>query len=241
MQLFDVHAHHPAKSASEGVFACFSGFSPQTNAEVIEYARTHENCVFSLGLAPQDVIRTEKPEDLLGDLRQTALNALSDPILSKKFAAIGECGLDYHWGKTEEERAVQRRIFTQVIEFALSIGKPLVIHSRDAESDCIKMLHDAGCNKAMMHCFGGNLEEAVLAESYGYLISIPPLPSKERKKIIKSLKLQSLVAETDAPYIGKICADAGKSVEMVAKYREITIEEALASTYADASSFFNLG
>lgn len=241
MQLFDVHAHHPAKTAGDGVFSCFSGFSPQTNAEVMDYCRTHENCVFSLGLAPQDAIRSDKPEELLADLKEKTKIAQSDPSLANKFSAIGECGLDYHWAKKEEEREAERIIFSQVVEFANSINKPLVIHSRDAEADCIEMLHDAGCEKVLLHCFGGNLEQATLASSYGWLISVPPIPSKERKRIIKGLPITSLVAETDAPYMGKTCADAQKSAEMIAKYREMGKDEVLRATCANAASFFNLG
>ena len=240
-RLFDVHAHHPSKTASGGIFACFSGFNPKTNSEVLDYCRTHGNCVFSLGLAPQEAIRAPNPQLLLDDLKEKCKIAAGDALLANKFAAIGECGLDYHWGKKEEERQLQKEIFASVISLAKSINKPLVIHSRDAEGDCIKILHEAGCKKVLMHCFGGNLEEALLASSYGFLISIPPLPSKERKKVIKGLQITSIVAETDAPYIGKTCEDAKKSVEMIAQYRGIRVEGAMGRASKNAASFFALG
>ncbi len=251
MQLFDVHAHHPGKTAhgatnpalppSTPIFACFSGFSPQTNGEVMDFALTHDNCVFSLGLAPQDVIRTGNPQALFSDFKAKVEDAMAHPVLSKKFAAIGECGLDYHWGKKEQERKLQRGIFEQVIEYAKQIRKPLVIHSRDAEEDCMEMLSGAGCKHVLMHCYGGDLKGALFAQGHGWLISIPPVPSKERKRIIKELDITSLVAESDAPYIGKTCHDAAKSVEMIAKHKGMETDGALRATNANAASFFKPG
>ncbi len=242
--LFDVHLHHPKTTvlAPPGTSLKFvaSGFSPATNAEVMEYSKNNAS-FFSLGLAPQDVIRAENPDALFDDLKAKVAEAKANPALSPRFVAIGECGLDHHWAKNENEKEEERRIFSQVIEFAKSINKPLVIHSRDAEGDCIKMLHDASCKKALLHCFGGSLEQALLASSYGWLVSIPPVPSKERKKIITALPISSLVVESDAPYIGKMSSDTLKSAEMVAKYKGISIGECLSATYANACAFFGVG
>jgi len=241
-QLFDVHAHHPLKSIlpTDTHFACVSGFSPQTNDEVVEYAATHWNCCFSLGLAPQDVIRSENPEALLDDLKEKAKAALSDPALKGKFVAIGECGLDYHWAKKEEEHEKERVIFAKVIEFANSINKPLVIHSRDAEEDCIRMLHDAGCKNVLMHCFGGDEIPARLAASCGFLISIPPISGKTRKKVIKELPVSSIVIESDAPYIGKMSSDTMKSAELVAREKGMRVRDVLKATGENASRFFGV-
>ena len=91
---------------------------------------------------------------------------------------------------------------------------------------------------AIMHCFGGKLAQAEVAAGAGFLISIPPQPNSERKKIIKSLPISSLVVESDAPYIGKTSADAMRAADMISRYKEMRLEEVLEMTAANARGFF---
>ncbi len=264
--LFDVHTHHPEKTA-QGAKHEFvaSGFSLESNEEVMAFARAHP-CFFSLGLGPQEIQRKEKYPDLqkaVSEAEKQMEKAKADPLLSKKFVAIGEVVLDKHWGKTAEERERQFAAFERMISLAGRMMLPLIIHSRDAESECIrqllaaKALHAAGEGRTasagareaaaqappfrvLMHCFGGKLEEAKMAADAGWLISIPPRPNSERKKIIKELPLSSLVVESDAPYIGKRSEDALKSAEMIARYREMGLEDVLEATGRNARRFFGL-
>jgi TatD DNase family protein len=161
-----------------------------------------------------------------------------------------------------------------MIALSKELNLPLVIHSRDAEGDCIKQLlaaqhlhaaHHSSANEAagapahpgepptpsssssshlrvLMHCFGGSLEQAQVCTEAGWLISIPPVPSKERKKIIAALPLSSLVIESDAPYIGKESGlGALKSAELIAKYGGHSLDEVVKQTAENAQKFFGIG
>ncbi len=246
--LFDVHTHHPEKTTAEagGIPShsfVASGFNRESNEEVIAFSRAH-GCLFSLGIGPQEIQRTEKYPDLEGaisEVEKQLAGVHADPALSRRFVAVGEVGLDKHWGKTTEDRERQFFAFERMISLAGKLGRPLVIHSRDAENECFRQLHAAHCEKVIMHCFGGKLEEAKRCADAGWLISIPPQANSERKKIIKALGISSLVIESDAPYIGKMSADALKSAEMISRYKEMKLEDVLGATAGNARNFFCIG
>lgn len=242
-RLFDVHTHHPAKTAdgAEHKFVA-SGFSSESNEEVIAYSRAH-GCLFSLGLGPQEIQREDRYPDIeegIGAVEKQAERAMADATLRARLVAIGEVGLDKHWGKTTEERERQFYAFERMMRLAGKLDLPLIVHSRDAESECIRLLLAAKFPRVIMHCFGGKLEQAKQVADAGWLISIPPQPNSERKKIIKELPLTSLVIESDAPYIGKRSEDALESARMIARYRGIEVEKALEMTRENAKRIFGL-
>ncbi|MCL6088598.1 MAG: TatD family hydrolase, partial [Candidatus Marsarchaeota archaeon] len=185
IRLFDVHTHHPAKTSADAKHSYVaSGFSFESNEEVMGFARSHA-CFFSLGLGPQEIQRKEKYPDLqkaMEEVEKQVGKARADPLLSKKFVAVGEVGLDKHWGKTTEDRGRQFVAFERMISLAGRLSLPLVVHSRDAESECIRQLlaaahlHSSSGHSlnVLMHCFGGKLQEAKIAADAGWLISIPP-------------------------------------------------------------------
>ncbi len=91
-----------------------------------------------------------------------------------------------------------------------------------------------------MHCFAGTKEQAQKAVELGGHVSIPPMRSKERKKLIKSLAIENLLAETDAPYIGKRPEDVAASIAMIAEIRGISQQEAEKATFDNALRFFRV-
>lgn len=242
--LFDVHAHHPEKwGASATHQFCASGFSFESNAELIRLAPTFSRGVFSLGLGPQEIQRAEKYPNLeagISAVEKQVASALASPILRARFVAVGEVGLDNHWGKTPDERERQFSAFERMIALAKKNSLPLVIHSRDAEKECIQQLLAANCTRVLLHCFGGTLAQAQVAAAAGWLISIPPVPTSERKKIIRDIPIASLVLESDAPYIGKTSAHgAWKSAQMVAQYKGLAPDDVVRQTSKNANLFFS--
>jgi TatD DNase family protein len=207
----------------------------------------------AIGLGPQEIQRADRYPDLeaaIAQVEEQARTVRAHPALSSRLVAIGEVGLDNHWGKLPDERSRQFAAFERMIALSRSLDLPLVIHSRDAEGDCIKQLlaadhlHSSASSarlRVLMHCFGGSLEQAQTCAAAGWLISIPPVPSKERKKIIAALPLSSLVVESDAPYIGKESGlGALKSAEMIAKYQGAPVEEVVRATAQSAQAFFRI-
>jgi TatD DNase family protein len=137
----------------------------------------------------------------------SALELMSSLIRSNRgrIVGVGEAGLDYYWVKDEAGRAAERMLFRRMADLSVELGLPIVVHSRDAESDCINILEERKL-RAIMHCFSGTLEEARRAVDLGCVISIPAnvASSKTRQKLVRGLPLESLVLETDAPYMSPL-------------------------------------
>ncbi|MEM3373053.1 MAG: TatD family hydrolase [Candidatus Anstonellales archaeon] len=180
------------------------------------------NIKYAIGIAPQELI--------FGNFNLHDLEKLSHYIESKKqeFNAIGEIGLDLHYGKTEDLPKMLK-LFEEQLRLAEKFRFPVIIHSRKAEHliyDIVKSYNVKG----IMHAFGGTLEEAKKLVDLGYIISIPPIKSKERKKIIKEIEIESLLVETDYPFIAKDHQEIFNSIKIVSEYKDISEEEVMALT-----------
>jgi TatD DNase family protein len=213
-----------------------SGYSHESNIANSVLSQQYKNVYCCLGISPQHAQQYS---------HESLLHGKWEDFIKKrkgaKLVAIGEVGLDYKWGKTEEEKTRQKACFLRMIGLSSKMGLPLVIHSRDAESACLDTLQSEGAKKFMMHCFGGSAEEAKRAIGLGGIISIPPIRSKERKKVIKEAGIENLVVETDAPYIGKLPTDASKSISMVAEHLGIGEARAAEAALENTKKFFSIG
>jgi TatD DNase family protein len=136
-------------------------------------------------------------------------------VVHPKVVAIGECGLDYFKleGDIEAIRANQRKVFIQQIEFAIKHNKPLMLHLRDGEKkreayeDVYNILREyKGKVKGNVHFFTANLEWAQKFIALGFTISFIGLITyvQDFNKIIKNVPLESLHAETDAPFVAPV-------------------------------------
>lgn len=182
------------------------GTSIAESQAAIALAEAHENVFATVGIAPHD----EQPfaDDTLKQLRDLAQHP--------KVVALGEVGLDYHYNTWPQD--TQRQIFEKQLELAAELGKPVVIHSRDADEDMIKNLAEfaampspkvgegAGVRaRGVMHCFSSTLEMAQQCAALGFLLSIagPITYPKPRAlpAIVKTLALDVLLIETDAPFL----------------------------------------
>ncbi len=159
--------------------------------------------------------------------------------ISENAVGIGEIGLDYHWGKEEIERKYQKEWFLKQIEIAKDGDLPIVIHARDAIGDVLRLLKGFD-GKVMFHFYSGGVEEAKEIIDRGWIISVPPLRSKKRKKVILNTPIEQLVVETDAPYVGKTCEDVVKSIEYIAEIKEMESKEVEGITERNTIKLFRL-
>jgi len=136
--------------------------------------------------------------------------ATAEEILEKikleKVVAIGECGLDYHYDGYD--KAAQESLFREHIRAAQESGLPLIIHSRDADEDMIKILRQEFARKpfkAVMHCFAGGGELLETALELGFYISasgVITYPNAAAlRKLFAIVPLEKLLVETDAPFL----------------------------------------
>jgi len=165
-----------------------------------------------------------------------------------KIVAVGEIGLDYHWIKEKEKREQEVDNFLKLLKLAKEIDKPVLIHSRNAEKPALDILEKERVEKAIMHCFSGSMEEALRAIDLGYLISIPTnlVRSKQKQEFATKLPLDSIILETDAPYLSPEPDTVNEPVNVVqsarkiAELREIPLEEVEKTTTKTAKEFFRI-
>ena len=177
-------------------------------------------------------------------------SALVEAALHPKVIAIGECGLDYYYDKSD--RAAQRQRFQAHIDAARETGLPLVVHTREAEADTAEMLTNAvkqGGVTGVLHCFTGSADLAHKALDIGFFISLSGIVTfknaRELQETAKTIPLDRLLVETDSPFLapvphrGKTCEPAfvADTATFVAELRGEKLE-ALAD--ATTANFFKL-
>ena len=176
---------------------------------VIAVADHHPDVWASIGVHPHEA-------DAHPDLGAAMLvEAARHP----RVIAIGECGLDYHYDKSD--RGAQRECFAAHIVAARGTGLPLVIHTRDAEQDTADMLARAageGGVRGVLHCFTGSAELARTALGLGFYISLSGIVTfrnaADLQQVAKAVPDERLLVETDAPFLapvpnrGKVCEPA---------------------------------
>ena len=123
-----------------------------------------------------------------------------------KFVGIGETGLDYHY--TAESADIQQQSLRIHIEAARRTGLPLIIHSRAADDDMVRILteeHRAGAFACVMHCFSSGAELAKTAVDLGFYLSMSGIAafprSQEVRDIFAAAPVERILVETDAPYL----------------------------------------
>ena len=123
----------------------------------------------------------------------------------KKIVGIGEIGLDYHYHNIDKTE--QQKVFIDQLKLARKLGLPVVIHTRDATDDTLKILLKYGQGlEGVLHCFSGSPEFAMTCiNNLGFYISIAgPVTFKNARvpiEVIKKVPLDKLLIETDCPYL----------------------------------------
>jgi len=176
--------------------------------------------------------------------------ALAEACANPRVIAIGECGLDYHYDKSD--RSAQRDRFEAHIEAARQSGLPLVVHTRDAEVDTAEILGRAvrdGAVAGVLHCFTGTADLARKALDFGFFISLSGIVTfknaKDLQDTTKWLPSDRILVETDSPFLapvphrGQTCEPAfvADTAAFVANLRDEELD-----TFANATTanFFRL-
>ena len=196
----------------------------------------------SVGVHPDSAL-TKLDKIQVDDL----LKATENPFV----VAIGECGLDYHYGADYKE--AQKEMFSRHVEAAGKSNMPIMIHQREAEKDMLEILRQ-GKEKyptltGVIHCFTSNADFALAVDELGFYISASGIitfkSALEIAEVFKNYPIERILIETDSPYLapvpyrGKINEPAYvvKTAEKLAELRGISIEEIAEIT---TRNFYNL-
>lgn len=218
------------------------GFNDETMTSTIALAEKYPFVYAAVGWHPQDA----------KDMTPAGLERVRQLAKHPKVVAIGEIGLDYYWDTSPKD--VQHDVFRQQIRLAKQVGKPIVIHNRDAHEDVIRILREEGAAEVggVMHCYSGSWETAQQCLAMNFYISFGgPVTfknAKQPKEVLKQVPLDRLLIETDAPYLTPHPFRGQRNetsyvrlvAEEAANLKEMPLERLAAITSANARRLFRL-
>jgi len=196
-------------------------------------------CFAMMGLHPCSVKENYKEE----------LEMVYHWLQQRKFAAIGEIGLDLYWDKTFIDQ--QYESFHRQIEWALQFDLPVVLHTREAVQQSIDVIKEyAGKNlRGIFHCFGGTLRNAMDIIGTGFYLGIGGVVTYKNSglaEVIKEIDIKNIVLETDAPYLTPVPFRGKRNessylkyiVQKIAEIKNISAEEVAEITTNNAEKVF---
>ena len=216
MALIDTHTHldfpqfdHDREEVIERALAAGVEIIVNVGADLassrasVVLAEQYPAIYAAVGVHPHDAKAVSERE--LGELRELATHP--------KVVAIGEIGLDFYRDLSPRER--QRQVFRQQLALAVEVGKPVIIHDREAHGEMRDILRDwvrslpanspLAHHPGTLHCFSGDLDMAQEMVALGFFIGVDgPLTYQNARRlpeIVRALPLECLVIETDAPYL----------------------------------------
>lgn len=162
----------------------------------LELALTHDGIRSTAGIHPHEAVHADA----------AALARVADLLERPEVVAVGETGLDYHYDHSPQD--AQRRAFAHHLELSLRTGKPVVVHSRDADQDTAAMIGEAGREvRGVLHCFAGGaslLEAALLLDWYVSFSGMVTFRSWEGEALLRRVPADRLLIETDSPYLAPV-------------------------------------
>ncbi len=209
--------------------------------KVLALAEQHKNLYASVGVHPD-----------YPDLREPSVPELVELAQHPKVVAIGETGLDYY--RLTGDLEWQRERFRVHIRAARGSGKPLIIHTRSASADTLRLMREEGAEKAggVMHCFTETWEVAQAALAMGFHISFSGIvtfkSARDLKEVARQVPLDRLLVETDSPYLAPV-PYRGKTnqpgwvkhvAEEVARLQDRSFAEIAQATTGNFYKLFNI-
>jgi TatD DNase family protein len=184
------------ESGVERMLAIGTGDGPPDLEAGLRLARQHPFMYATVGVHPHNAAKAT-PETF------AALESLAG---EPKVLAVGEIGLDYHYDFSP--RDVQREAFIAQMELAARAGKPIVIHTREAWDDTLRLLREHWHGAGVMHCFSGGAAEARQALDLGFHLAfggVLTFPKADNvREAARIAPEDRLLVETDAPYLAPV-------------------------------------
>lgn len=258
MDLIDSHAHIDfpqfdddrdamlARARAAGVntiLAIGVGPGPEKLDAAIPYAEAHDWIYTTVGVHPHEA----------KEVTPAHLETLARLAQHPKVIAWGEIGLDYFYDHSP--RDIQQYVFRQQMELARAAKLPIIIHCRDAWTDCLNFLEEAWKSTGLggvLHCFTSTIEDARRGLDMGFLVSFTgnlTYPKAQNiREVAKALPLEKILIETDSPYLAPQAfrgkrnepAYVAEVAKALANVRDLGTEEIAARTASNFRRFFRL-
>lgn len=206
--IFDTHAHYDDEAFEEDRDILLAGLPQQGIARVVNVGASLASCKKARALAesyPHIYCAIGVHPSETAELTEDSFVWLKEQCTYEKCVAVGEIGLDYHW--EEPSPAVQKEWFVRQLHLAKEMGKPVIIHSRDAAKDTADIMtaEHAGETGGVVHCFSYTKEMAKIFLDMGFYIGIGGVltfkNAKKLKEAAEYIPMERIVLETDCPYL----------------------------------------
>lgn len=258
MELIDSHAHidFPQFAEDRGamlgraraagvtnLLAIGTGPGPEKLDSALPFAEQHDWIYATIGIHPHEA----------KEVTPSHLEKLSKLAKHPKVIAWGEIGLDYFYDHSPRE--AQHKAFRGQMELAAQARLPIIIHCRDAWTDCLNMIEEhwkpTGLG-GILHCFSSTLEDARRGLEMGFLISFAGNSTypkaKNLREVAKALPLEKILIETDSPYLAPQAyrgkrnepAYVAEVARMLASVRDLSPDEIAAATSENFRRLFRL-
>lgn len=260
--IFDSHAHYTSRrfdadrdellaslpgQGVTGVIEC--GTHLETSLAAVKLAHQYPFVWAAVGIHPESLIEEDAAtQSQFGGDWRAELNAIRPLYEDERVAAIGECGLDYHWPVPKD---AQLALFEAELKLSLELELPIIVHDREAHADTYALLKKYK-PRGVLHCFSGSAEDALWLAGQGMYIGFGGAATfKGAKRAIKAaaaLPAEALLLETDCPYMapepfrGQRCHSGmiARTAEVLAGVRGVSPAELLRQTDQNARRLFGL-
>ncbi len=257
LTLFDSHCHPQfpqydqdreemiKRTLDGGIKMICVGTDFEMSAKAVELAKRYDGIWATIGLHPNDNLHEE-----------VVIEKYRELLKEKEVIAIGEIGLDYYRTTGEDMIAKQKDRFIKFLELARETKKPMILHCRDAYTDMLEMLSSAetlfgGASlKGVVHSFTSTWGVAQKFLEQGFLIGLNGIITftDQHNELIKSIPLDKLLLETDAPYLAPVPYRGKRNesvylkfiAEKIAKIKGETVEKIAEQTTKNACNLFGV-
>lgn len=252
--IFDTHAHYDDRQFEEDRAELLGSMQEQGVGMIVDagsdiaswdkIGQLTEQYPFiygAIGVHPDEV----------GELDEEKMQRMEKLLSGEKMVAVGEIGLDYYWDK--EKCDLQKKWFIRQLELARQLDLPVIIHSREAAADTMEIMkqHAKGLD-GVIHCFSYSLEQAKEYVNMGFYLGIGGVVTfkngKKLKEVVGKIPLESLVLETDSPYLAPVPHRGKRNnsqnlvyvAEEIAALKGVSYEEVVRQTTENAKKLYRL-
>ena len=251
MKLADTHAHIYDEKFRDDFdeimdrinneldFVVSIGYDMESSEKSIALSEKYEKIYSVIGFHPTEIKKySEEAEKKLEEMAKNS-----------KVTAIGEIGLDYHWMEDPED--VQAQGFRVQMRLAEKVGKPVVIHTREALKDTLDILSEFPRVGGILHCYPGSYESSkpFLDRYYiGVGGTLTFKNNKKTKELVSMISMDRLVIETDCPYLTPVPFRGKRNepiytryvAEEISRIKEIPVEEVVKITTENAKRIYGI-
>lgn len=254
--IFESHAHYDDKKFDEDRDALLAsmpengveyiinvGADPASTEATVALTEKYPFIYGAAGVHPSET----------GKLDEENFEWLAGQCDRPKIVAVGEIGLDYYWDVPD--RAIQKKWFRRQITLAETKKLPVIIHSRDAAQDTLRIMQEMHCEKigGVIHCFSYAKEMAREFLNMGFYLGIGGVVTFQNAKAIKEVvqfaPLDRILLETDSPYLAPVPYRGGRNsslyipliAEEIAKIKKMDYDRVVEATNRNARQLFSIG